>query len=616
MCSISLNLTGLDTDSIIQQMMAIEKQPLLKLQNKQIVLAKRKQAWDAIKTRMGSVSTRLASLVNMSTFTQKTATSSASSVASVTASSSAIQGVYDLRVSSLASSQVVASKIWDTAPDSALGVSGNVSLNGKPITLSATDSLSAIAAKINATADIGAKASVLQTEPSKYQLILTSAASGTANQMTFEGDTAAWQSLGVLVDSGGTPEANQIQAATDAVFSVNGVQFTRESNTISDAIPGLTFSLAQAVDSGTGGGGRTTLTVGSDDQAVVECVKQFIVDYNTLIDTIKSYNSYDADSRVAGTLFGEPLLQRLLSAIREVIFDRVAGGSEGYQSISSVGISTGAFGSYSKDGKLSLDEAKLKEALTTNRDAVLTLFGAKAPNVALGSAGSTVVASSVYGAEYSPESVIDGSTSPVLWGANGGWNDGTAGEFPDTLEIDFGTSRTIDRIGLATLDSSLFPAASYGVSDFSAEYLDSSTNSWVNLFSASGNTRGYVSNTFAAVTTSKIRINVTGSNDGQFSRILEVEAFQKNDGIFANLQDAVRTYTSADGFLLGRTAEIDRMDKDLSRQIESMQKRLDMRMKSLKRKFTALEVMLQQFNSQSAWLTQQIQSMSPNQRNG
>jgi flagellar capping protein FliD len=141
-------------------------------------------------------------------------------------------------------------------------------------------------------------------------------------------------------------------------------------------------------------------------------------------------------------------------------------------------------------------------------------------------------------------------------------------------------------------------------------------SAWVSLFTIAGNTREYVSQAFDPVTTSKIRVNITGSNDGQHSRILEVQAFGQNDGAFSRLADVVRMYTASDGLLLGRTEEIDRLDRDLSRQIESMQRRLDMRLESLRKKFSALEVMLQQFNAQSAWLSMQLNSLTFDRRNG
>jgi flagellar hook-associated protein 2 len=609
---ISLNVTGLDTDTIIQQLMAIERQPLQRLEQQRTVLANRKSAWDSIRTKMSNVSSRLTALTGVSTFHGKKVVVANSAVASATASSSALPGTYSLRVTSLATGQIVGSGLFNSA-DSPLGISGSITIRGQAIELNSSDSLSSIAAKINASREAGVQASVLQTEPNKYRLVLTSLELGTANTMTFDGSLSALQALGI-VDEGGN--LNEIQAASDAVFSLNGVEFVRHSNTISDVVPGLTLNLAQAVDPVTGMGGVTAITVSPDDDAVVEAVKQFVVDYNTLVDTIKSYNSYDAATGTSGTLFGDPLLRRLLHALREVIFKKVEGSLPGFESLPSVGISTGAPGAYTKDGKIVLDEAKLREALAANREAVMTLFGARAPNVALASAGASVTASSTFGPEYSADSVIDGAYSSLLWGQGGGWADGTPGVFPDFLEIDLGVERTIDRIGLYTINSEQYPAESYGVRDLEVLYWDSVESAWVNLFTVTDNTQEYISQTFDPVTTNKIRVNITGSNDDQHSRILEVQAFVKNDGAFSGLADVIRMYTSSDGLLRGRTEEIDRLDRDLSRQIESMQRRLDMRLESLRRKFTALEMMLHQFNAQSAWLSQQLMSLSYDRQNG
>lgn len=610
--AISLNLTGLDTDFIIQQLMAIERQPLQRLESQRSLLVKRKSAWDSIRTKMSNVATRLTALTGVATFNAKKVQVANTAVVTATASASAMVGTYNLKVTSLASSHIVGSGVFGST-DSPLGISGSISIRGHVLEITANDSLSSIAAKINSNKEMGVQASVLQTEPNKYRLILTSSETGTANSISFGGDQATLQALG-LVDAEGN--LNELQAAADAVFTLNGVQFVRHSNTVTDVVPGLTLTLTQAVDPQSGMGGVTTITVSPDDDAVVEAVKQFVADYNSLLETIKAYNSYDASTKTAGTLFGDPVLRRLLLALREVIFKRVEGSLPGFQNLASVGISTGAPGSYSRDGKIVLDEKKLREALSTNREAVMILFGARAPNVALASAGATVTASSTLGPEYPVASVIDGNISSHLWGQGGGWADGTAGEFPDILEIDFGAERIIDRIGLYTVNSLLYPAEQYGVRDLEVEYWDSLQSAWVSLFTVEGNTGEYISRTFDPVTTSKVRINITASNDGQNSRIVEVQVFGKNDGAFSSLADVIRTYTSSDGLLRSRTEEIDRLDRDLSRQIENMQRRLDMRLESLKRQFTALETMLQKFNAQSAWLSQQLMSLSYNRQNG
>ena len=164
-------------------------------------------------------------------------------------------------------------------------------------------------------------------------------------------------------------------------------------------------------------------------------------------------------------------MQRITRDIQSVLFKRVEGAPDGFQYASQIGLSTGGVGNYSRDGKLSLDEAKLAKALAENRDAVATLFGAKAVNVAHSSTGATVSASST-ALGFDPETVIDGDTSSLVWGAGSGWQDDTPGEFPDTLEITFSGPKTIDRLLVGTVNSDSLPAAQYGLKNLDVQYWD------------------------------------------------------------------------------------------------------------------------------------------------
>ncbi|HHW18718.1 MAG TPA: flagellar filament capping protein FliD [Firmicutes bacterium] len=609
---LTMNVTGIDTETIIQELMKIERRPLTALEARQQAIADKKAAWAAIKDKLDSLSSKITPLLERTLFDKKAVSVQEPSVVTVQASTTAIPGSYDLSVTSLAVAQVVQSKSFQS-PDQSLGFSGTLVLNGKSISVTAADSLTAIAQKINATTGVGVTASVMQVSSSDYRLILTSQSTGTANEMTFGGDTTLLKdSLGIIVTVNGVDQPNEIRAAQDAVFSVNGVQFIRSSNQVSDAIPGLTLTLLEARDPVTGQGGKTSFTVKYDDDAVVSCVKSFVDEYNSFLDLVTKYNSWDPEAKKGSLLFGDPLLLRLLNEIRRVIFGEIKGAVPNYNFVGSVGLSTGSGSTFSRDGKITLDEAKLREALGKNRDAVAILFGAKAMNVALSSNGSTAQASSYYSAEFAPDGAINGVSTSDLWGsAGGGWNDGTQADFTnDWLRINFGTLRTIDTINVYTLDSATYPASAYGIRDFSIEYYDGS--SWKQLASYTGNTQGMVSASFEPVTTDSIRIVVKNSNDGQYSRITEVEAFNKSDGVFNILRDTIQKYTAYDGFLDLRQAQLDSQDKSIARQIENLQRRLDMRLASLRRQFTALETMLMKMNSQGLWLAQQIQGFSTN----
>jgi hypothetical protein len=132
-----------------------------------------------------------------------------------------------------------------------------------------------------------------------------------------------------------------------------------------------------------------------------------------------------------------------------------------------------------------------------------------------------------------PTGAIDGERSGVNWEQNGGWNDGTRDAFPDSLEIAFNGSKTINQIRVYTVQNDfrnpeeptlLTPADVYGIQDFDVQYWDGSN--WVTV------PNGHITNNslamnvlvFNEVTTTKIRVFVTNART-HFSRITEVEAF-------------------------------------------------------------------------------------------
>ncbi len=603
---LSLNLTGLDTDTIIKNLMAIEQQPITRLQTKQAALLAKKTAWNTVKTQTNSLAGKIASLVKAASFTAKAATVSSSGVVSAKLESpSALLGEYEVHVTSLASAQVAQSAGF--ASSSAVldpFVEGTVTLNGKSINITADDSLESIAAKINATEDVGVSASILETAPGVYKMILTSKATGSDGSMEFGGDLGTWRDLGVLNAS---DEVNQVRAAVDAAFTINGVSFTRSENSVSNAIPGVTFNLLSAGESA-----KSVIKVGYDDDSMVSAVKSFVTDYNALIDTIAKYTSWDADTKTGGILFGDSLIRGLLSEMRSVVLGAVEGVPDEFRTLSLIGLSTGSGTNFSREGRLTFDETKLRSALATDRDAVAKLFGAKAVDAALSSYGSTATAGSTLDSSlYPASSAISGNTSSTLWGAGGGWSSGTPGDFSDDwLEIDFGSVKTIDRVSIYTVDSEAMPASAYGIRDFTVEYWDGT--GWVSLADVTDNTSGYRTFTFDAVDTNKIRINVTGSNDGEYSRIVAVQAFRENTGAFKSLGNGMNRYTAADGFFANRTESLNSQDKALQKRIEDMQKRLEMREASLRRQYTTLEVLLTQLNSQSAWLSAQMNALSSN----
>ncbi len=154
-------------------------------------------------------------------------------------------------------------------------------------------------------------------------------------------------------------------------------------------------------------------------------------------------------------------------------------------------------------------------------------------NQALASNGATATASSSYSSNYPASSVIDGDRRGLGWNSGGGWNDATGDAFPDWVEVGFAGQKSLTEVDVFTLQDS--PAAplepteamtftKYGVTAFEVQYWDGSSWRAIPGAAVSGNDRVWSKFTFPAVSTSRIRVVISGALAG-YSRITEVEAY-------------------------------------------------------------------------------------------
>lgn len=153
-------------------------------------------------------------------------------------------------------------------------------------------------------------------------------------------------------------------------------------------------------------------------------------------------------------------------------------------------------------------------------------------NVAL---GATATASSSYSAGYGPGGVTNGDRKSLNWGSNGGWNSAAPGFlFPDWLEVNLGTTKTIAEIDVFTIqDNYTAPVepteattfAQFGLTSYEVQYWGGSAWITVSGGNVTGNNKIWRKFAFAPVNTSKLRILTHASPDG-YSRIMEVEAYE------------------------------------------------------------------------------------------
>jgi flagellar hook-associated protein 2 len=365
--------SGMDTESIIQQLMAIERQPIYRYEQEKTELNTAKDAWRDVNSRISNLESKLSPLKLSATFNSNKASASDKDVATATASNDAAEGIYELTVKETARSHRLGStqKVDQEALltdelTNLTDVSGDVVFNqGQDneavISVTNDDTLSSLADKIN-EADAGVNASIVDGH-----LVLESTETGEENSINLTDNVNGLMTeLGFSGDLNDENNTAVLQTANDAVIEINGItDITSSTNTFSDAVEGVSFSINQdaEVDS------TSIITVEQDTGKAQKAVQAFVDQYNSTMNFIDSKTNYDAETETSGTLQGDSTLMRVQMRLRNLATDRIDTTGD-YRSLSAVGVSV------DRDGVMSLDGDKFTEALTEAPDEVMNLFKA------------------------------------------------------------------------------------------------------------------------------------------------------------------------------------------------------------------------------------------------
>jgi len=353
--------SGLDTASLIDKLVAAERAPASVIQSQQSDLTTQKSIVGSLSAALAALGTAARGLDIASEVQPRKATASDDHV-TVAASSGAAATLHDVHVQQLARGQITASRTFDSAGAGVLSGGSLTITTGdttQTVDYSASDSLADIASKINA-AGVAASASVLY-DGTSYRLMMASTATGTAAAAQFsEGGDA----LGLS-----DPDNIKIPAR-DAIATIDGVEVTRGSNVIDDAVAGVTLTL---VSPHTDEAASSKVSVALDSDALKTKLTAFVTAYNTVNSALHVQLDYTGSKKGTNTLFGDATLRQLQNALGNVMG---SGYGAGTSTVAGYGDATlGAVGLVrAKDGSLSLDSAKLTSALSTNPGAVGDLF--------------------------------------------------------------------------------------------------------------------------------------------------------------------------------------------------------------------------------------------------
>lgn len=367
----------IDVSQLVSELVSATQSP------QESIISNRTQAVtaqiSAVGTLQSALSTFQSSLSALDTpeaFGTESATSSNPAAFTATAGSGAALGSYSVSVTQLAQAQQLVSGAFAGGSSAATGTGTlQLSLGGTSFSVAIDDSdntVAGIAAAINAaTGNPGIEASVV-TGSDGAHLVLTSSLTGASNTIQVS-ETDGGTGLSALTyGSGNTAHYTEESAPQDAQFSVAGVPYTSASNTVTDALSGVTLSLLGTTSTTSTSGTTTdtpaTLAVSTNTSSIEGNVQAFVAAYNTLQSSLASLGSYDSTTGAAGPMMGNPLLLGIQNELNAALYSIVDTGSSTYDSLASIGITTNS------DGSLSLDQATLATALSSDYSAVSQLF--------------------------------------------------------------------------------------------------------------------------------------------------------------------------------------------------------------------------------------------------
>ncbi|GEM_PF-447812 len=385
-------ISGLDTSSIVEKLMEVEKEPLKRLEERINLLKWKKEALLEVNRSLLSLYNAVTNLNFSVTFTSRTVKSTNESVVTGRATNYASPGSYDIEVQKLAYGERLSGSYFSDPSAPIGGGSGSGSytfyVNDVAVTVSDSYSLNEVKDAINAVSG--------QTNVIAYiiggRLVLENRGTGSSATISLvdsadvSGGTDSsevLESLGILTDSKG--KANLLQEAQDALVKVNGVLITSSSNTISGAIPEVTLYLK--------GTGSARLSVEYDVDKAVSAIKSFVEKYNEAVDLMNKYlkervvvDPKTDEEKKQGILREETSLRILYYKLRDEITRKVP-GIPGLEIANQVGLSTGSWSlgseaiEQAKRGHLEFDEDKFRSVMGEDPLKVYRFFAAQGRNM-------------------------------------------------------------------------------------------------------------------------------------------------------------------------------------------------------------------------------------------
>lgn len=340
---------GFDVTSTVNQMVTNMQTVETPWKNQIIQLQSQDAAYTAIGTNLSALTTDLQSLTDFQgVLAEKQGSSSDTNILQLTsASNSAVAGSHTITVGNLASTASFSSSVVTNASDLLAG-SMTFTIGGTPTTINIPgggETLADLSSQIN-SAGLGLTANVI-AEPGGSLLSIVSNTSGSAGNFSLS------SSLTDTSNSNAAVNLTQAQSGVDASLTIDGVQISSGSNTVTNAIPGVTFQLLSASAT------PVQVEITNNNASVETAVNNFVTDYNKTITAINAQEGKDSSGNPE-PLYGNPNLAMIQSQLQSALTYLQSSGSGSITSITQLGIGV------NNDGTLTFNSSTLDSMLNSN----------------------------------------------------------------------------------------------------------------------------------------------------------------------------------------------------------------------------------------------------------
>ncbi|MEH6797848.1 MAG: flagellar filament capping protein FliD [Halopseudomonas sabulinigri] len=387
--------SGMDVNGMVKALVSAEGSPkTAQLDRLEKATTTKVSALGQFRSALSTFQTALEKLNDPALFEKRSATSSAADTVSITADSKAAAGNYNVQVFNLAQTSKVALAGYDNVTDP-IGT-GTLTINVGEQALDievpeGSNSLADIRDAINAAGKDSGLSATIVSDPSGEggsRLVLSSNKSGTGNDISVAvsadatgelGNLAFAPPSGVDADFEPTPaDANNPRAARvisysqNANFAVDGINLSSASNTVEDAIEGVTLTLKSAQSAEDLANAETiNLGVSQDKGGVRKSITDFVAAYNKMLDSVNALTSVtpvggDNSEPLAAALVGDSSVRSFMTSMRGELGTPASGG--GIRILAELGITT------QQNGKFEVNDTKLDKALGDNFEQVNAFF--------------------------------------------------------------------------------------------------------------------------------------------------------------------------------------------------------------------------------------------------